>query len=328
MHGRKSLPLFILERSASSLGMCSVDERVAIPNSIQDALFESLHLTRPASWGMFTFGLYAFWPYVHRKNLNKAAKCKPCTKIGKNFKPLISASKWQHLVIFYEPNEEIQIHFGGPITSEKDQDIRFLAFIDRFSKYTTEEVIDKANGPNAIRNPNDYIQTFGVPRSIRLDQARCFLGNEIKHFRKQHSINIIEAPANDHRAIGLVERLIQRIKRRLIFMKLVNKNNSFTIRESIKSIVYQLRICKQKTTIITPFQAHFGRKPNTALSNISTTPKSSNLSYENILNYYLDADTVSVEDFLNDNGWLTGEQSNIKEEGGNDESSGARGPKI
>ena len=85
-------------------------------------------------------------------------------------------------------------------------------------------------------------------------------------------------------------------------MKLDNRNNTFTIKEAIKSIVYQLRICKQKTTNVTPFQAHFGRKPNTPLNNISTIPKSSNLSYENNVRHYLDADTVPVEDFLDDNG--------------------------
>ena len=66
-----------------------------------------------------------------------------------------------------------------------------------------------------------------------------------------------------------------------------------------------------KTTNLTPFQTHFGRKPNTPLSNIRTTPISSNLSYENILIHYLDADTVPVEDYLDDNGWVTGERRDI-----------------
>ena len=70
-------------------------------------------------------------------------------------------------------------------------------------------------------------------------------------------------------------------------------------------------MCNQKTTNVTPSQAHFGRKPKTRLSNISTMPKSSNLSYENILNHYLDADTVPMEDYLDDNGWVTGERIDI-----------------
>ena len=94
-------------------------------------------------------------------------------------------------------------------------------------------------------------------------------------------------------------------------MKLDIRNNTFTIKKAVKSIVDQLRICKQKTTNVTPFQAHFGRKPNTPRSNISTIPKSSNLSYENILHHYLDADTVPVEDCLDDKGWVTGDRSDI-----------------
>ena len=94
-------------------------------------------------------------------------------------------------------------------------------------------------------------------------------------------------------------------------MKLNNRKNTFTIKEAIKSIVYQLRISKQKARNVTPFQAHFGRKANTPLSNISTMPKSSNLLYENILRHYLDADTVPVEDYLDDSGWVTGDRSDI-----------------
>ena len=82
-------------------------------------------------------------------------------------------------------------------------------------------------------------------------------------------------------------------------MKLANRSKTFTI-NAIKSIVYQLRIHKQKTTNVTPFQAHFARKPKTPLVKISTTPKFSNLSYENILNHYFDADTVPAEDYLDD----------------------------
>ena len=81
-----------------------------------------------------------------------------------------------------EPNEEIQIDFGGPITNEKDQDIHFLACLDLFSKYPTVEVIDKANGSNIIKFFDEHIQTHGVPRNFRLDRARCLIGYKVKSF--------------------------------------------------------------------------------------------------------------------------------------------------
>ena len=266
---------------------------------------------------MITLGQYAFWPYMHCEILNKAAKCKPCAEIGKNLKPVFQASKWQPLINCSEPNEKSQLDFGGPITSEKDQDILFIACIDRFSKYHTKEVFDYANGPNVIKFLDDYTQIHGVPRNYRLDQSRCLIGHKVKNFCKRNNVNLITTPPNNHRAIGLVERLIQTAKRRLTFMKLANNNSTFTNKESIKSIVHQLRISKQKATKVTIFQAHLGRKPNTPLSNISTILKSSNLSCEYILNHYLDPDTVPVEDYLDDNGRR-----------GDDKSTSGQGPTV
>ena len=97
----------------------------------------------------------------------------------------------------------------------------------------------------------------------------------------KNNITIIPAPANDHRAIGIVERLIGTIKQRLACIKEANKElNSFTVKAALKSIIYQLRICEHKLTKLSPFESHFGLKANTPLSNISTQPKSSDLSYK------------------------------------------------
>ena len=98
------------------------------------------------------------------------------------------------------------------------------------------EVLDKANGLNVIKFLDDYIHIHGVPRNVRLDQARCLIGYKVKNYCKQHNINIITAPANDHRAIVLVEHLIQTIKRRLGCIKLDSRNTTFTIKEAIKLI--------------------------------------------------------------------------------------------
>ena len=59
---------------------------------------------------------------------------------------------------------------------KKDQDIHFLTCIGRFSKYPALEVFDKTNGPNVIKFLDGYIQIHGVPRNIRLEQARCLIG--------------------------------------------------------------------------------------------------------------------------------------------------------
>ena len=143
-----------------------------------------------------------------------------------------------------------------------------------------------------------YIETHGIPRSIRLDQAKCLFGNQVKTFRTRNNIQIIEAPGNDNRVTGLVERLIQTINNRLASIKEEKSiDNEFHVKQALKIIVHQLRVCKQKTTKISPFEAYFGRKPNTPLSITSIKPKWSNLSYEITVNHYLDEETVTTELF-------------------------------
>ena len=208
---------------------------------------------------------------MHRELIVKATECKPCTVIGKNLKPVIPAKQFHPHVPCVEPNQEIQTDFGGPIFDEKGTEIYFLAAFDRFSKYPTACIYDKANRPNDLKFLDMYIENHGTPRSIHRDQAKCLVGNQVKTFCNKNNIDIIEPPVNDHRAIGLVERLIRTIKNRLACIKEEKlPNNAFHEKHALKIIVHQLRKSKQKTIKISPFKADFGRKPNTPLSVIST----------------------------------------------------------
>ena len=285
-------------------GCLCVDERVAILNSIKEAVLESILMTHPSSWGMISLSQYAWWPYMHKEILAKTSDCVPCTEIGKNLKPIIPKSKWHPHKTCQELNEEIQIDFAGSITNDKEKDIYFLTCIDRYSKYPTVRIFDNANGVNVVKFLRDYAYTHGIPRTIRLDQATCLVGKQITNYCNENNIKILDAPVGDHRAIGLVERMIQKIKRRLFCMKAENKD-MFSTSKAIKQIVFDLRLRKQKTTKITPFEAHFGRPANTPLRNISTVPSSLYLFYEKIITHYLDAKTVSADDLLDGAGWLS-----------------------
>ena len=79
--------------------------------------------------------------------------------------------------------------------------------------------------------------------------------------------------------------------------------NQFNVKASINSIIYQLQICRQTTINISPFEAHFGRKANTPLINVTTKPDPKNLTYKNILNKYLDLETVRWEELISDENW-------------------------
>ena len=97
-----------------------------------------------------------------RDILAKASECKAGTEIGKNLKSVIS-----------------HLNFGGAILNEKGIEQKFITIIDRYSKYPTAEIVNNASGPNVIKFLNKYIYHHGVPRTIRLDQARCFTGKKV-----------------------------------------------------------------------------------------------------------------------------------------------------
>ena len=160
-------------------GSLCVDQRVAIPNSIKEAVLESMHMTHPSSWGMISLSQYAWRPYMHREILAKTSDCVTCTDIGKNLKRIVPKSEWYPHKACQEPNEEIQIDFGGPIKNDKDKDVYFLTSIDRYWKYPTVRIFEKANGANVVKFLRDYAYTHGTPRTIRLDQASCLVGKQV-----------------------------------------------------------------------------------------------------------------------------------------------------
>ena len=181
-------------------GCFCVDERVAIPNSIKDAVIEPIHMRHPGSWGMISLSQYAWWPYMHREILAKTSDCVPCTDIDKKLKPIIPKSKWHPYKLCQEPNEEIQIDFGGPILNEKDKEIYFLTCIDRYSKYPTVVIFENVNGTNVVKFLREYAYNHGIPRTIRLDQATCLVGKQVTSYCNENNIDILDAHVGDHRA--------------------------------------------------------------------------------------------------------------------------------
>ena len=65
----------------------------------------------------------------------------------------------------------------------------------------------------------NYHLLHGVLRRIRFVQTWCKIGKQIINFCEQNNIKVIMASINDQKAIVLLERFIQTIKRKLVFIK-------------------------------------------------------------------------------------------------------------
>ena len=196
-------------------GCILLDNCLTIPNTLKEAVIDVLHATHPGSWEMTELGTRLWWPFINRDLLNKAKTCLPCTEFVKNLKSIIPKTKWSPIIPCVEPNEEIHTVFGGPILDGQGREVYFLACIDRFSNFPSLKLYNIANAINIEHLLNKYMSILGVSRSIRMDQARCQTGNIIRELCNRNNIKIMFAPANNHRSLGLVERLIQTVKRRL-----------------------------------------------------------------------------------------------------------------
>ena len=153
-------------------GCILVDNKLAIPNILKESVMDVLHSTHAGALGMTEIGQRLWWPFINRDLINKSKTCRPCTEFGKNLKNIFRKSDWTPLPPCSEPNEEIQLDIGGPIFDGQGREVYFLACIDRFSKFPILKLVSNANGPNIEKFLNKSITQHGVPRNIRLDQAR------------------------------------------------------------------------------------------------------------------------------------------------------------
>ena len=82
-----------------------------------------------------------------------------------------------------------------------------------------------------------YTSNNGVPRRLRCDQAQKFRAKKFQIFCRLNHIKLLFAPVNDHRAIGVVERMIQTIKRRLAAMRIDPTNTAYKLASDVAEII-------------------------------------------------------------------------------------------
>ena len=253
-------------------------------------MINAVHRTHPGQVGMIRLANLIWFPQIHRTIALRAENCRQCLDQGKNLKSIKPKSELGTLPKLSEPNEELQMDFAGPIPDAKNNNIEhyILAAVDRFSRYPSAVVHTNCDTQTAIEFLNQYCKFHGIPRSIRCDQAQAFKSRTFEIFCKEKNIKLIFSPTHDHRASGMVERLIQTLKRRLATMNIDPIWDNTTIAEKISEIIESIRLIPTRVTKISPFQAHFGRPKNTELSNILTKPNTHHLSYDKIKSFYLD----------------------------------------
>ena len=198
---------------------------------------------------------------MHKDIVNLAEECRECTRYGKNAKYILPKNSSQPLPLLSQLGQEVQLDYAGPLEDYKGKKIYLLTAIDRFSKFPSVKVTKSTGRKSTIKFLRSYIDTHGIPESIKTYQFSGFKGKAMKKFCIENNIEQKFCPVGDHRGCGLVERTIQTIKRRLGVMLL--EENVKSIKLCLSRIIRDMRWIKQKTIQKSPFEAHFGRLPKT-----------------------------------------------------------------
>ena len=289
---KKTNPIFYKihrDLSVTPSGCLLYDNRLVIPAKLRPMVLQTVHSKHPGQAGMLALAKLIWYPHIHSEIVAQAQSCKHCIDKGKNLKPIIARTNLGSLPTLVEPNEEIQMDFAGPIPFKNNtQNNYILVTVDRLSRYPHAEIFNNCDTNTAIEYLESYCKVHGIPRSIRCDQAQAFKAKEFDIFCKNKNIKLILAPAGDHRGTGMVERLIQTIKRRLAVLDIDPNWSNTTLTNRLANIIENIRLIPNTTTKLSPFEAHFGRQPNTEISNITTKASHKNLTYKNLTNYCLD----------------------------------------
>ena len=157
-----------------------VNNRLAVPVQLRQAVLKRIHRGHPGQEAMLGAAQYLWWPHMNKDIVNLAEECRSCTRYGKNVKYLISKNTSKPLPLLTQPGQEVQLDYAGPIENQKGKKIYLLVAIDRFSKFPSVKVTKSTSGKCAVKFLISYIDTHGVPESIRSDQFSGFKGKTLK----------------------------------------------------------------------------------------------------------------------------------------------------
>ena len=103
-------------------GCVCLDEKVAIPKVLREALIDDIHSSPPGTWGMICMATHCWWPYLHRELIVKAIECKPCTVIDEDTvmpEEILPDDKW---VNGYRSYIEVEIGVSRATDEAKDRE--------------------------------------------------------------------------------------------------------------------------------------------------------------------------------------------------------------
>ena len=172
-----------------------VNDRLAVPCQLRTVVLKRIHWGHLGQEAMLNVSHYLWWPHMHKDIVNLAEEGRSCTRYGKNAKYIIPKIAAKPLPLL---TQELQLDYAGPLEDLKGKKIYLLVAIDRYSKFPSVKITKLTRGKSSIKFLSTYIDTHGIPESIRTDQFSGFKGKRMKNFCSENNIEQKFCPVGDH----------------------------------------------------------------------------------------------------------------------------------
>ena len=192
-------------------GLLFYNDKIVVPEAMRTTIIAMLHHGHPSTAKMDHSAEAFWWPGLHRETREKSENCPSFKASGKNLKTQFPSTEKNNLDILFEPNQEIQLDFAGPIKFKTLGYVFILVAVDRFSKWPTAQICKNTDRRTVLKFLTKNFSDNGTPRSIRTDNRSCFKSNEFKEFCNREIIERIRCTPNLHTGTGQVERTIRSI---------------------------------------------------------------------------------------------------------------------
>ena len=246
-------------------GITMVDDRIIIPKSLRYTALNALHFGHPGINKMCNDAVIFWWPNMRTDIEKKAKTCSACLNAGKNLNTQLPSTEKSKLEPPKHPGEEIQIDFTGNLNSKHlDSSPFILVAVDTNSRWSVAKICKNTNHDTVITFLREYINVYGVPKTIKSDNGSAFISKEYKSFCIEYNIIRKYGTPNLHTGTRLVERTMQSLKN----LTKTNLEETQNLRESLNKALFVLRFTTHSEIKKTPFELHFGREAGTKLSNL------------------------------------------------------------
>ena len=159
-----------------------------------------------------------------------------------------------------EPNEEVQMDFAGPIPfGEHKQNYHILLSVDRLIRFPRAQVYKDCDTETALNYLEEYCRINCILCTYDVIKHRLLKPLNLNFSVKNRNIKLIVAIAGNHRATGMIERLLQTIKRKVAVMA----PDPLWSSADLAKIMESIELIPISTTRIKPSEAHYGGPTNT-----------------------------------------------------------------